>query len=277
MHPPEVELLRLAQVSKRYRSARPLRGADLVIGTGEAVGVVGANGSGKSTLLRLAARLSRPSGGAVRGDPTTGYVPDRFPAQQRMGACEYLRHAGRMRGLPAAETEQRAAHWLDRFWFAGGLDTPMRRLSKGNAQKVGLAQALLADPELLVLDEPWSGLDGPARDVLAEVVAERVEEGAAVLFTEHQAGYARTAATRSLRLVDGVLTEVAERPPEVRIVLDGPVPPERWAQREGVRRVRPEPDGTELVVEVAQREPVLAEAIDAGCAVLAVQEVEEPA
>ena len=57
MHPPEVELLRLAQVSKRYRSARPLRGADLVIGTGEAVGVVGANGSGKSTLLRLASRL----------------------------------------------------------------------------------------------------------------------------------------------------------------------------------------------------------------------------
>ena len=194
-------------LTKRHGRHAVLHGVDLAVHPGEVVGVLGSNGSGKSTLLRILAGVSRPSGGAVRTVPRVGYVPDRFPARQRMSARAYLRHLGRISGLTSSDADERAARWLARFALAGGPDAPLRELSKGNAQKVALAQALLTEPELLVLDEPWSGLDVETRPVLTEVIAEVAADGAAVVFTDHRPELVRTAATRSYRLTGGQLVE----------------------------------------------------------------------
>ncbi len=181
------ESLRLEAVSKRYTPGGwVLRNVDLEISGGEVVSVAGANGSGKSTLLRVLAGLSRPTRGTVSGRPQViGYVPDRFPPNERLSAMDYLTHLGRIRGLRTSVAAARADQLLDRLALVGGKHSPLRTLSRGNAQKVALAQALLVAPQLLVLDEPWSGLDASAHGTLAGIIAEVAGAGGAVVFADH--------------------------------------------------------------------------------------------
>ncbi|TVT23188.1 ABC transporter ATP-binding protein [Amycolatopsis acidiphila] len=256
-------MVRLLGVGKRYGRGRPvLTGVDLEIPRGRVVGVVGTNGSGKSTLLRILARVSEPSAGTVEGTPSIGYVPDRFPASTRMTAVGYLRHLGRISGV--SDVDSRAAALLGRLALAGGPRAPIRQLSKGNAQKVGLAQALLTDPDLLVLDEPWSGLDPAAHGVLGELIAQTRDRGASVVFTAHDEELAQQHATQVYRMTEGVL-RVSAGGPMVRIVLrgSGDVP---W-RTELVSR-----DGAqvELVVPADRVDKVLLDALQRGWSVLGV-------
>jgi ABC-type multidrug transport system ATPase subunit len=181
-------LLRCEAVGKRYGTGRwVLRDVDMRVSAGDVLAVVGANGSGKSTLLRILAGLSRPTCGSVSGRPPhIGYVPDRFTAHDRISAISYLTHMGRVRGLSASAARARGDHLLERLSLVGGRDAPLRTLSKGNAQKVALAQALLVQPGLLVLDEPWSGLDASAHGVLGEFIDEVSAQGGSVVFTDHR-------------------------------------------------------------------------------------------
>ncbi|WP_374776364.1 ATP-binding cassette domain-containing protein [Streptomyces sp. NBC_01310] len=163
-----------------------LRGISLELPRGALVRVEGGNGGGKSTLLRLVAGIDAPTEGRVGGRPRrTAFVPERFPAALPLGAAAYLTHLGRVHGLRGAEAARRAEHWLERFGAAGHARTPMAELSKGTSQKVAVAQALLAEPGLLVLDEAWTGLDASARTELDLAVAERTAAGATVVFVDH--------------------------------------------------------------------------------------------
>lgn len=163
-----------------------LRGVDLGLPAHTLIRIEGANGSGKSTLLRLVAGIDGPTEGRITGRrPRTAYVPERFPAALPFTAAGYLVHLGRIHGLRTAEATARAQAWLARFGAADHARTPLSELSKGTSQKVAVAQALLAEPELLVLDEAWTGLDTAARDELDRAVAERVTAGATVVFVDH--------------------------------------------------------------------------------------------
>jgi len=163
-----------------------LRGVDLGLPARRLIRIEGANGTGKSTLLRLLAGIDAPTEGRITGRrPRTAYVPERFPAALPFTATGYLVHLGRIHGLRTAEAADRARTWLDRFGAAAHARTPLAELSKGTSQKVAVVQALLADPELLVLDEAWTGLDTAARDVLDRAVTERVAAGATVVFVDH--------------------------------------------------------------------------------------------
>ncbi|MFF3172249.1 ATP-binding cassette domain-containing protein [Streptomyces sp. NPDC057900] len=180
--------MRLRGVGRRYGLAGPwvLRGVDLDLPARALVRIEGANGTGKSTLLRLLAGIDAPTEGRISGDrPRTAYVPERFPAALPFTAAGYLVHLGRVHGLRTAEAAARAEAWLTRFGAAGHARTPLAELSKGTSQKVAVAQALLAEPELLVLDEAWTGLDSAARDELDRAVVERVAAGATVVFVDH--------------------------------------------------------------------------------------------
>ncbi|MFK0017368.1 ATP-binding cassette domain-containing protein [Streptomyces sp. NPDC091027] len=185
--------MRLESLSKRYgRGDWILRDVDLEAPAGEVVAFTGGNGSGKSTLLRIAVGLSRPTRGAVAArPPVVGYVTDRFSPNERMSAAAYLAHMGRVRGMTTSVASARAGRILDRLALVGGKHAPLRSPSKGNAQKVALAQALPVDPGLLVLDEPWSGLDADAHGVLAEIMTEVAASGGTVVFTDHRECHAR--------------------------------------------------------------------------------------
>ncbi|MFF6877170.1 MULTISPECIES: ATP-binding cassette domain-containing protein [unclassified Streptomyces] len=178
----------LRNAGRRYGLRGPwvLRGVDLAVQPGRLVRVEGANGSGKSTLLRLLAGIDAPSEGRITGRPTrTAYVPERFPPALPFTAAGYLTHLGAVQGLSRAAAARAAREWLERLGAAGYAETPMARLSKGSSQKVAVAQALLAQPGLLVLDEAWTGLDTTARAELERAVAERTAAGGSVVFVDH--------------------------------------------------------------------------------------------
>jgi ABC-type multidrug transport system ATPase subunit len=183
----------LAGVGKQYGRGRPvLADVDLTVRTGDIVAVVGGNGSGKSTLLRILAGITLPTAGTLADVPySVGYVPERFSANTRMSAHAYLRHMGRIRGLSKNHSGKRADELLERLKLEPGPEFSIRDLSKGNAQKVAVAQSLMTRPAFLVLDEPWSGLDTSAHGTLSELITEAAAAGTAVVFTDHRESVAR--------------------------------------------------------------------------------------
>ncbi|MDX3193959.1 ABC transporter ATP-binding protein [Streptomyces sp. MN03-5084-2B] len=262
-------MIQLIGVSKRYgRGPLVVHDIDVEIGPGTPLVVHGVNGSGKSTLLRLIAGCVAPTHGRVDGRPrTVGYVPDRFPAHLRMPAEAYLRHLQRVR--PGSPRGTNPVPLLSALGFRGGLDTPMNRLSKGNAQKVGLSQALSSGAPLLVLDEPWSGLDTDARPALTATVARLAANGTTVVLTDHT----RTAETlpehQVLHLRDGRLTTAGPRMIMISLRCADPdrvaehLPPHGTAQRH--------PGGLHLRVAAADVDALLTIALRLGCSVLEVR------
>ncbi|MFF0561101.1 ATP-binding cassette domain-containing protein [Streptomyces sp. NPDC004266] len=180
--------MRLEHVGRRHGPRGPwvLRAVSLDLPAAALVRVVGTNGTGKSTLLRLLAGVDAPTEGRVTGRPArTAYVPERFPVALPFTAVDYLVHLGRVQGLGRAAARARAGEWLERFGAGAHAGTGLAELSKGTGQKVAVAQALLADPALLVLDEAWTGLDTGARAELDTAVRERLAAGATVVFVDH--------------------------------------------------------------------------------------------
>ncbi|MFI7363672.1 ATP-binding cassette domain-containing protein [Streptomyces sp. NPDC050149] len=206
-----------------------LRGVDLGLSPRSLVRVEGANGTGKSTLLRLLAGIDAPTEGRITGGrPRTAYVPERFPAALPFTAAGYLVHLGRIHGLGRTEAAGRAQEWLTRFGAAEHARTPLSELSKGTSQKVAVAQALLAEPELLVLDEAWTGLDAAARGELDRAVTESVAAGSTVVFVDHDPRRLEGAADTALRVEGTGLVMASPAPagttagPRVRIEVTGP-------------------------------------------------------
>lgn len=267
-------------MGRRYGRRRPwvLRDVGLELPAGALVRIEGGNGGGKSTLLRIVAGLDTPTEGRVGGrPPRTAYVPERFPAALPLTAGSYLTHLGRVHGLPGAQAARRAAEGLERFGAAGYARTPLAELSKGTAQKVAVAQALLAEPGLLVLDEAWTGLDGPARAELDRAVTERTAAGGTVVFVDHDPARLAGLPDAHHRIEGGTLTPVtaAARGPSVRVHAVGPpgaAPPAGPA-------AAPAPGGGYvLTVDAARSDAVLRELLTARPPwhIRAVEEVEEP-
>lgn len=253
--------MRLRGVGKRYhRGSWVLADVDVDLPPGEMIAFTGGNGSGKSTILRILVGVTRPTAGTIHDRPTQiGYVPEQFPPDERMSALSYLTHMGRLRGLSTAESARRAEHLLDRLVLVGGADTPLRTLSKGNAQKVALAQALLISPRLLVLDEPWSGLDNSAHGILAEIMNETTRDGGAVVFTDHRESVIQANSTMIYRIDGGrVALDDGSAPlmrrMETRVVLRAPVNElgiprtSNWHALEGV--LSADPDGEHVTIHV---------------------------
>ncbi|MFE7786423.1 ATP-binding cassette domain-containing protein [Streptomyces libani] len=253
------ERMRLDGVGRRYGVRGPwvLREVDLDVPPRALLRIEGTNGSGKSTLLRLLAGIDRPSTGRITGRPRTAYVPERFPVALPFTAAGYLTHLGRIHGLHGPEAARRATEWLERFGAAGHAHTRLAELSKGTSQKVAVAQALLAEPGLLVLDEAWTGLDRGAREVLDRAVAERVADGGTVVFVDHDPQRLAAAADARYRVADGRLLTQEESGPAAgartaagpRVLIEaegapGSLPPAGAPQLPGGPEIAPGPDGT---------------------------------
>ena len=269
--------MRLRGVGKRYgRHGRAvLTGVDLELAPREITAISGGNGSGKSTLLRILVGVTRPSEGTVHDRPRDiGYVPERFPSDERLTARSYLAHMGRLRGLSTRDATRRGSDLLAQLALAGGVDTALRRLSKGNLQKVALAKALLVPPRLLVLDEPWSGLDASAHGVLTGIIADVSNGGGIVVFTDHRESVVGRHATSVHRIADGRLSQVEHEPVLItRLVLRTPdaAGPEDVVLA-GTRSV--ERDGDRIIVwaDASDADRVLFDALRRGWSVVAVDE-----
>ena len=188
---PAPPLVELRGVSARYGWDGPwvLRNVAAHVTPGTVVKVRGPNGSGKSTLLRLLAGATLPSRGrrVAAGSVTVGYAPERLAPPPPFSAAEYLRHHSRLRGHARAEGERTVARLADRLALTQLLPERLDALSRGSLQKVVLVQALLGAPDLLVLDEPFNGLDLDAQRALILILGERRAAGSAVVLSDHGA------------------------------------------------------------------------------------------
>jgi ABC-2 type transport system ATP-binding protein len=215
--------VRFEQVAFRYarRAGWTLHEVAQIVEPGETVVVLGRNGAGKSTLLQLAAGVLRPTRGAIRDRPATvGWVPERFPADQPFTAGGYLHRMAEVRGQTDPAVVDR---WIERLLLSEHAGTRLTDLSKGTAQKVGLAQALLVRPGLLVLDEPWEGLDAAARTLIPGIVSEVTEAGGSVLVSDHRGEITTLTGARHWTVDDGTVTaasSAASTAPEDEVVVE---------------------------------------------------------
>ncbi len=190
-----VRALEIDGISKRYGQTVAVQDLTFEVREGELFGFVGRNGAGKTTTMRVTLGVLSPDAGVVRwlGVPLTfearrriGYMPEERGLYPKMHVAEQLAYLGELHGMTGAEARKAALSWLDRFGLADRRDAELQALSLGNQQRVQLAAALVFGPDVLVLDEPFSGLDPVAVDVMAGVLRERADAGVPVIFSSHE-------------------------------------------------------------------------------------------
>jgi ABC-2 type transport system ATP-binding protein len=184
-----------------------LEDLSLGIESGDAYALLGSNGAGKSTTLRVLLGLTRPDSGSgeLFGQPLgdhqarhrLGYLPENPSFHEQLTADEFMRYCGGLLGLRGAQLTRRIDELLTRVQLEQARSTRLRKMSKGMMQRIGLAQALLGDPELLILDEPMSGLDPPGRKLVRDLILEQCRQGKTVLFSTHILSDAEVVCTRA--------------------------------------------------------------------------------
>jgi ABC-2 type transport system ATP-binding protein len=188
-------MLELIELRKRFGDVVALDGLSLAVGPGRIHGFVGRNGAGKTTTMRIALGLLAADAGAVHldGRPITayerrriGYMPEERGLYPKMSARDQVSFFAELSGVPASVARAEADRVLDALGIAERGGEPVEKLSLGNQQRVQLAVALVPSPQLLVLDEPFSGLDPVGVDALAGVLRAEVDRGAGVVFSSHQ-------------------------------------------------------------------------------------------
>ena len=188
-------MLELTDLSRRYGDVVALDGLSLEVPSPNLFGLLGPNGAGKSTVMKIVVGLLAADAGRVRwrGRPVGpqerlrfGYLPEERGLYAKMAVLDQLVYLGRLHGLSKSDATASATTWLERLDVADRSGDKVEALSLGNQQRVQLAAALVHDPDLLVLDEPFSGLDPVAVDALSAVLAERVKAGTTVIFSSHQ-------------------------------------------------------------------------------------------
>ena len=180
---------------KRFGSVQALDGISLVARPGQVFGFLGANGAGKTTTMRIVLDIIHADEGSVtwRGEPTArvprrtwGYLPEERGLYPRMKVLDQLVFIGSLHGVPRAEAARRARHWLTRFRIPDYADRRAEELSKGNEQKIQFIAAILHDPDVLLMDEPFTGLDPINVALLKDAFLELRDSGKAIVFSTHQ-------------------------------------------------------------------------------------------
>ncbi|MFD1929873.1 MULTISPECIES: ABC transporter ATP-binding protein [Nonomuraea] len=258
-------------LTKYYGDRRGLEDLTLDIRPGEVFGYLGPNGAGKTTTIRLLLDVIRPTRGSVRVlgansrehgiRSRIGYLPGELVLEGREKARDYLRFLGRIRGGVPSGRIAELAERLD-----ADLSVQMRKLSKGNKQKVGLIQAFMHEPEFLILDEPTSGLDPLLQREFLAMVREVRMSGRTVLMSSHMLAEVEQVSDRVGIVREGRLVAVEDvaalREKAVRRVefhFDAPVPPEAFADLPGVRDLKVE--GAALSCTIDGRPDALIKAV----------------
>jgi len=235
--------LQIDHLSKRYGSVVALDDMTFDVRAGEVFGFVGSNGAGKTTTMRIVLGVLSADSGEVRwaGERIDlasrrhiGYMPEERGLYPKMKVGEQLIYLARLHGMPAGAARSAAEQWAERLGVHGRWDDELQKLSLGNQQRVQLAAALVHDPQILVLDEPFSGLDPVAVDVMSQVLAERAAAGVPVIFSSHQLDLVqrlchRVGIVKAGRMVALGGVDELRAGAEGRLVVTAPQGPPGWA------------------------------------------------
>lgn len=190
-------ILEVRDIHKSFSNTKVLHGVSFSVRNGTALGFLGRNGAGKTTTLRILTGLFNANQGTIllNGKPfnpkeyTIGYLPEERGLYPKQKVLNQLIYFGELKGFSKKSTEKSALYWLDKFDLLEYKDEKLETLSKGNQQKVQIAQTLLCDPDIIILDEPFSGLDPVNSQVLKDAINELIEKNKLVIFSSHQMAY----------------------------------------------------------------------------------------
>jgi ABC-2 type transport system ATP-binding protein len=215
--------IRLADVSKRFDGVTAVDRLTLAVPEGSIYGFIGPNGSGKTTTLRMIMHILLPDAGTIevlgRADAAAArdrvsYLPEERGLYKKMTVRRLLRYYGQLKGCTIAELDPEIASWTARLGMDGWADKKIETLSKGMSQKVQFVAAVVSKPALLILDEPFTGLDPVNADVLKDAVLEIRRRGATVVFSTHDMATAERMCDRIFmifrgkKVLDGSLEEI---------------------------------------------------------------------
>lgn len=217
-------VIRVENVTKRFAGHTAVRNLSMSIPKGGIFGLLGPNGAGKSTTIRMIMNIITPDEGAItlfNGQGSArelsakvGYLPEERGLYKKMKVREQLAFFGEIKGIPHRDAVARTATWLDRLGLQDWTEKKVEDLSKGMQQKVQFIGTLLHDPELVILDEPFSGLDPVNAQVMKDVVVDMARQGKTVLFSTHIMEQAEKMCDRIViiargeKVVDGPLAEI---------------------------------------------------------------------
>ncbi len=204
-------VLELRDLIKVYGEKTVVDRISLTLNKGEIVGLLGPNGAGKSTTIRMIMNIIAPDSGSVTilGQAfceelknRLGYLPEERGLYRKMTVMETIRFFARLKGVPADDIEARALRWLERFGLTEHRQKRIEELSKGMAQKIQIIVTVLHEPELLILDEPFSGLDPVNIELVRELILEMKRSGSSILFSTHLMDFAEKLVDRVI-MIDG--------------------------------------------------------------------------
>ena len=189
--------LEVRDLSKSFGENEVLHGISFSVESGNALGLLGRNGAGKTTTIRILMNVFKGNAGSVLldGKPfdpakhQIGYMPEERGLYPKKTVSEQLIYLGMLRGLSAKKAKENMKKWLAKMEVSEYENRKLETLSKGNQQKVQLAQTLITDPKIIILDEPFSGLDPVNSQILKDVISEQIQQGKLVIFSSHQMSY----------------------------------------------------------------------------------------
>ena len=217
---PAVEL---AGINKSFENVQAVRSLDLTIPPGSTYGLLGPNGAGKTTTIRMILQIIDPESGTIRlfGQPLeqsllkrVGYLPEERGIYKNMKVRRLLAFFAELKGMPSRVSRPKIMQWLERFDLANRAESKLKELSKGNQQKVQFISAILHEPEIMIFDEPFSGLDPINQQVLKDIIVNLKRAGKTIIFSTHIIEHAERICdhiciiARGEKVADGTVSQV---------------------------------------------------------------------
>ena len=275
--------IRLEGVTKRFGKHTAVEDFDFEVPKGVICGLLGPNGSGKTTTIRMIMGILHPDEGSVSlfgADPDTtrrtkvGYLPEERGVYKKMQCLDLIMFLGEIRGVRRPEGRRRGLEWLERLGLEEWADKKVEDLSKGMQQKIQFIGTVIHEPELLILDEPFSGLDPINQDVLEEIVRDFHAKGTTILFSTHLMDQAERLCERvclisnARKVLDADLSELkaAERRGVVAVEFEGP---DDWLRGPGIDHVEEADGALHLMLrDGADHQAILQRGVQSGARIL---------
>lgn len=252
-------MLEVKDLKKSFGSVDAVKDVGFTINKGEIMGLIGQNGSGKTTTFRMILRLLNPDQGTVSwmGNPFSneffdhvGYLPEERGLNQKMTVEHQILYFARLRGKKKAEVEPLIDDWLEEFEVVGGRKDKIKSLSKGNQQKIQLICTLIHEPDLIILDEPFSGLDPVNAGLLEEGIRRAKDRGASIIFSSHNMNNVEDLCDNLVMLkngrqvLNGTIREIRESFGRTRLFLESSLTKDEIEAIDGVESVMGMQEGT---------------------------------
>jgi len=255
--------LQIEHVSKKFGEKTAVNGIHLAVKSGEIYGLLGGNGAGKTTTMRMALGLIYPDEGRIswKGKgfrdelySLMGYLPEERGLYPKVKVSDQLLYLAELRGTPKKQADQTLKNWLEKFGVPENYNKRIEELSKGNQQKIQFIASIIHNPEILILDEAFSGLDPVNVELLKDTVKELRDEGKTILFSSHRMEHVEelchniTILHKSNTVLQGSLKEIKASFPKERVILETASPVNGLNEIAGVRSVKEHAAGYEIMI-----------------------------